>query len=102
MRQAQLREAARYDAFGRVLALQVRVAEGTPPTPAQALGAINSLSTYAGMEQLWLTVQLASRAKSHLREALRTRASEVGAQLVEASPAELQERVRRHNATLLD
>ena len=102
MQQAQLREAARYDAFGRVLALQVRVAEGTPPTPAQALGAIESLRTYAGMEQLWLTVELASRAKSHLREALRTKASEVGAQLVEASPAELQERVRRHIATLLD
>ena len=100
--EAELRRAPRYEAFGRVLTLQVRVAEGTPPPPALALRAIDALTTTAGMEQLWLTVDLASHARGELREALRGRSYEVGSRLVAASPVDLQDSVRRHVATLLD
>ena len=100
--QAQLRQATRYEAFGRVLALGVRVAEGTPPPPAHALRAIDTLSASAGMEQLWLTVDLATCAHGDLREALLDRASEIGRQLIDDSPVDMRDDVRRHVAVLLD
>jgi hypothetical protein len=97
-----LREAARYEAFGQVLALHVRTAAGSPPTPTQALRAVDSLGATAGMEQLWLTVELASVAKGRLREALHSKATDVGGKLIDNSPPDLQQQVRRHVATLLD
>jgi hypothetical protein len=102
MEQARLLQAPRYEALGRVLALQVRIAEGRPPPPAQGLHAVEALATYAGMEQLWLTADLAALARSDLRQALLAKASEVGGHLIATSPEELQERVSRHVATLLD
>jgi DNA-binding SARP family transcriptional activator/tetratricopeptide (TPR) repeat protein len=102
IREARLREAARYESFGQVLALHVRTASGSPPTPTQALRAIDALGATAGMEQLWLTVELASLAKGRLREALRSRATDVGSNLIDNSPQDLKPHVRRHVATLLD
>jgi DNA-binding SARP family transcriptional activator/tetratricopeptide (TPR) repeat protein len=102
MEQARLLQAPRYEALGRVLALQVRIADGRSPPPAQGLHAVEALATYAGMEQLWLTADLAALARSDLRQALLAKASEVGGHLIATSPEELQERVRRHVATLLD
>ena len=100
--QAQLRQAARYAAFGRVLALAVRVAEGTPPPSVQALRAVDALGDCAGMEQLWLAVDLATSADGGLREVLRGRASEVGRHLIDDSPVDMRDAVRRHVATVLD
>jgi hypothetical protein len=100
--EARLRQAPRYDAFGRLLTLQVRIAEGVPPPPEHALSAVAALRTTAGMEQLWLAIDLASLARGRLREALRATATEVGARLVRSSPVDLQDGVRAHLAALLE
>ena len=101
-RQAELRGAGRYASFGRVLELQLRVAEGKPPSPVEALRTLEELTTTAGMEQLWLMVEVAGSAQGPLRDALFQRASAVAARLIAHSPEGLRAGVTSHVASLLD
>ncbi len=101
VQEAAARDAGRYDAFGRVLALQVRVAEGKPPTPEEALRVLDALSGVAGMERLWLTAEVAAQARGGVQRALVSRAEELGDVLVAGSPLPLQSGVRAHVQSLL-
>lgn len=98
--EAGQREVARYDAFGRLLAVHVRVAAGDPPTVPQALAAVDRLTSLAGMEQLWLVTELAGSATGRLRTALTAAANAAADRLVLASPPHLTEAVRAHATAL--
>ncbi|MDX6242510.1 MAG: hypothetical protein QOE76_233 [Frankiales bacterium] len=101
LREALAQDIARYAAFASVLALQVRIAQGDPPDPGEALRVVDSLNSTAAMEQLWFVSRLERAATGRLRTALHGRADVAAVRLVAASPADLTESVRAQVAAML-
>jgi tetratricopeptide (TPR) repeat protein len=91
----------RYSAFGKLLAVQVRIAGAHPPTTAAVLAAVDPLSSLAGLDQLWLTRELANASTGRLRTALDKASMDAAARLVDGSPPQLTQSVRRHVGVLI-
>jgi hypothetical protein len=85
--QADARSMPRYQAFGDLLALHVRVRRSEPPSAEQAAAVASALAEVAALEQPWLVAQILAEATGDVREALTRVLGDATVRLAKGAPA---------------
>lgn len=84
--EAGARSMPRYQAFGDLLALHVRVRRGEPPPAIEAAAVAAALADVASLEQPWLVGQVHAGATGDVREALASALGEATERLRRGAP----------------